>query len=257
MSDYPADILVEVEWLSHHLMIPRCASWMSERVTRDCPWLSNGSHSSGRRAGRGARFFRFCPWSRQLGEPAQIALALAQRGIANDTRVVIYDEWTGQLAAFTYWVLRYVGHRDIKILHGGWPRGRAAKGRRRGRRLSSHQGLYHARQDDNARATAEWIQANAERPDVLLLDARTEGEYAMATLPARSTCRSILASKCGRRRSGMLQRSRRNWRRSGRHPTRKSSCIAPAARDRHTCSRRCNCSLSAHPQLRRLDDRLV
>ncbi len=42
---------------------------------------------------------------------------------------------------------------------------------------------YVARQDDNARATAEWIQANADRSDVVLLDVRTEGEYAMGHIP--------------------------------------------------------------------------
>ena len=180
MSDYPADILVEVEWLSHHLDDPQMRLLDVRAGDPRLPMGYRMGHIPQAVAlDVGRDFFVFAHGARQLGEPAQIALALAQRGIANDTRVVIYDEWTGQLAAFTYWVLRYVGHRDIKILHGGWAAWQSSKGETTREAPQFAPGAYHARQDDNARATAEWIQANAERPDVLLLDARTEGEYAM------------------------------------------------------------------------------
>ena len=118
MNTYPGDILAEVEWLSLHLNESNVRLVDVRASDPRLPMGYRASHIPQAVAlDVGREFFLFANGARQLGEPAQIAQALAQRGIANDTLVVIYDEWTGQLASFTYWVLRYVGHRNIRVLH--------------------------------------------------------------------------------------------------------------------------------------------
>ena len=49
-----------------------------------------------------------------------IGKTLGDRGVSNDSTIVIYDEDTGQLAATIFWLLKYLGHRDVRVLHGGW-----------------------------------------------------------------------------------------------------------------------------------------
>jgi thiosulfate/3-mercaptopyruvate sulfurtransferase len=43
-------------------------------------------------------------------------------GVSEDTTVVAYDRFNGVWAARLWWVLRYYGHRRVKVLNGGWAR---------------------------------------------------------------------------------------------------------------------------------------
>ncbi|MBI5653791.1 MAG: sulfurtransferase, partial [Chloroflexi bacterium] len=112
-----------------------------------------------------------------------IANALGARGIANDSPIIIYDEWTGQLAAITFWVLQSSGHRDVKILHGGWAVWKNANAPISRESPTIAPADYRARADTATRATAEWIQENSARPDLVLLDVRTADEYRGGHIP--------------------------------------------------------------------------
>lgn len=41
-------------------------------------------------------------------------------GVSGDRRVVIYDQGFGAWAAYVWWVLRYHGHDDVRVLDGGY-----------------------------------------------------------------------------------------------------------------------------------------
>ncbi len=128
-------------------------------------------------------FFTLDNGAHSLASSEHIAQALGEQGIANDSPVVVYDEWTGQLAALTFWILRYVGHANVQILHGGWAAWRASGGPITRDVPAVEPAQYRPAIDPEARATAEWIVENASRPDVLLLDVRTPDEYNMGHIP--------------------------------------------------------------------------
>ena len=55
--------------------------------------------------------------------PDVIAFEAAMRraGVSTDRPVIVYDDWGGRAAARAWWLLRFHGHPDVRVLDGGWP----------------------------------------------------------------------------------------------------------------------------------------
>jgi thiosulfate/3-mercaptopyruvate sulfurtransferase len=55
-----------------------------------------------------------------LPEPAALARWLSRIGYAPDQTWVVYDDGNGSFAARLWWMLRAMGHRDARVLDGGY-----------------------------------------------------------------------------------------------------------------------------------------
>ncbi|MBA2952430.1 sulfurtransferase [Nocardioides sp. MAH-18] len=56
-----------------------------------------------------------------LPETERFEAAMRRAGVSNDRPVVVYDDWTGLAAGRAWWLLRYHGHPDVRVLDGAWP----------------------------------------------------------------------------------------------------------------------------------------
>lgn len=54
-----------------------------------------------------------------LPAPAQFTEAMRRAGVRRDAPVVVYDEDDATAAARAWWMLRYFGHDDVRVLDGG------------------------------------------------------------------------------------------------------------------------------------------
>ncbi len=63
-----------------------------------------------------------------LPDVAVFEAAMRAAGVRADRGVVVYDDWEGRAAARAWWLLRHHGHRDVRVLDGGWAAWQAGGG---------------------------------------------------------------------------------------------------------------------------------
>jgi thiosulfate/3-mercaptopyruvate sulfurtransferase len=109
--------------------------------------------------------------------PEQFAAAMAGLGIGNDTTVVVYDSGGSMHAARLWWCLNYYGHTDVKLLDGGWRRWLAeARPISLDETVPPH-AAFTPRTNASLHASAEYLLTAYQRPDVVVLDVRSDGEW--------------------------------------------------------------------------------
>jgi thiosulfate/3-mercaptopyruvate sulfurtransferase len=119
------------------------------------------------------------PVERDLVEKDVFERLLGERGIDNDTTVVLYGDKNNWFAAYAYWYLKTYGHSDVRILDGG-----RQKWIDEGRDLTTDVPApavkgYDARErDESIRARRDQVLAWLDETGRALVDVRSPQEYA-------------------------------------------------------------------------------
>ena len=110
--------------------------------------------------------------------PQKFAEMMELLGIGDDTTVVAYDNSRSLYSGRLWWALRYYGHNNAKVLNGGWRKWIAE-----GRPISIEEPEIGAktrftpRADASLISTTEELKGAYDRPEVVVWDVRSRGEY--------------------------------------------------------------------------------
>lgn len=118
---------------------------------------------------------------------AELEQIVAGLGITPDHEVVAYDPGT-LFAARIWWVLSYLGHDRVSLLHGGLPAWDAAGGEVASGPLATPEvplaaEPYPSTPRDTVLAPAAQVRSLLGEPTVAMVDARTPKEYAAGHIP--------------------------------------------------------------------------
>lgn len=99
------------------------------------------------------------------------------RGVTPDRPVVVYEYNSGIRAARAFWFLELLGHPDVQLLDGGvgaWTNAGFALTSEVTRPVASQ---WHGEVGDAPLATWNQVLERLDRPDVAVVDTRSEAEY--------------------------------------------------------------------------------
>jgi thiosulfate/3-mercaptopyruvate sulfurtransferase len=172
-NGYAKSVLVTTEWVAEHLDDDGV---VVAEVDED-PDLYDEGHIPGAVK---------LHWRDDLQDPVERDLVtkevferlLGERGIGNDTAVVLYGDKNNWFAAFAYWYLKIYGHEDVRIVDGG-----RQKWIDEGRELtteapSPERARYSAKdRDDTIRAFRDAVREDIAAGEKALVDVRSPQEF--------------------------------------------------------------------------------
>lgn len=108
----------------------------------------------------------------------QLEALLGRAGVSNDTTIVLYGDNNNWFAAWAFWILKYYGHRDVRLLDGGRVKWLADKHEITTAVPHYQQTNYSAQNPrGDIRAFRDQILNSLASNSVALVDVRSPGEY--------------------------------------------------------------------------------
>ncbi len=115
MSYAHPEVLVETSWVAEHAKDPKV------RVV-EVDYDPENAYNQGHIENAGLAW-----WKRDINDPLrrdiisrqQFESLMGRLGASNNTTLVLYGDFNNWFAAFAFWVFKYYGHEDIRIMNGG------------------------------------------------------------------------------------------------------------------------------------------
>jgi thiosulfate/3-mercaptopyruvate sulfurtransferase len=182
------DSLVTTEWLQHHLgtdglSVIDIRGYVNSRDIGGGQQVADYVPATDEYLAAHVPGSVFVDWTVDITDPddpvkTQIAplerfkRAMEERGIGDETAVVIIDHSSGHFATRMWWALRYYGHDNVAILDGGFK-----KWQREGRPItdivpSPTSAEFTPMIRPDIRATWQDVAEKIDSPDAVIVDAR-------------------------------------------------------------------------------------
>ncbi len=174
MSNYARpEALVETEWLAAH------SSDMDVRVFEVD--VDTTAYEQGHVAGAIG-----LNWKTQLQQhpvrdlisKEELEVLLSRHGVTPDTTIAVYGDNNNWFAAWSFWLLKYYGHKDVRLVNGG-----RVKWLAEGRPLTTDVPTYApskyavGRIDESIRALRDLVLDAVRKSDRSLVDVRSPKEF--------------------------------------------------------------------------------
>ena len=174
MSYVHPEVLVDTQWAEEHLKDPKV------RIA-EVDYDSKANYELGHI--HGAVLF---DWKNDINDPITRNVLtkescqnlLQNAGINNDTTLLLYGDFNNWFAAFAFWVLKYYGYKDVRLINGG-----RKKWLQEDRALTKDvptysKGNFAANEpDSNIRVFLDEVKRAVSAPELKMVDVRSPKEF--------------------------------------------------------------------------------
>lgn len=167
------EVLVETDWVADHLKDP---GLRIVEVSVD-PTAFEQGHIAGSVA---LNWFTDLeePLRRDIVSKARLETLLGKAGIGNAHTVVLYGDNNNWFAAYAYWLLRYYGHQDARLMNGGRKKWIDEGHPVTKERAEVRPAEYRAKDPNpSIRALRDFVLESLGKPDRTLVDVRSPKEF--------------------------------------------------------------------------------
>ncbi|MCW8886523.1 MAG: sulfurtransferase [Motiliproteus sp.] len=112
-----------------------------------------------------------------LPDSQQLADWLGSIGINSNTQVVVYDAMGGAMAARCWWLLKTLGHENVAVLDGGYPRWQSLGLPSDAAVPAPTATTFENRWNAQAVVSVERVVANLDAPQFQMVDARNAERF--------------------------------------------------------------------------------
>ncbi len=112
-----------------------------------------------------------------LKSTEEIADILGKKGISEKNTIVIYDSGKNTFAGRLYWIFKYLGCEDVKVLNGQMKMWRKARKPVTKAVTDAKPVTFNASLNGYAIATTEYVKSHLEDAAVVLIDVRDKEEF--------------------------------------------------------------------------------
>ncbi|MFZ1876117.1 MAG: sulfurtransferase [Nitrososphaeraceae archaeon] len=174
MSYVHPEVLVDTQWAEEHLKDPKV------RIA-EVDYDSKANYELGHIPG--AVLF---DWKNDINDPITRNVLtkescknlLQNAGINNDTTLLLYGDFNNWFAAFAFWVLKYYGYKDVRLINGG-----RKKWLQEDKALTKDvptysKGNFAANEpDSNIRVFLDEVKRAVSAPELKMVDVRSPKEF--------------------------------------------------------------------------------
>ena len=118
------------------------------------------------------------------GDSPESAVKLFEEmGIADDTKVVVYDDTFGALASRVVWTLQYIGHKNVALLEVTYSQWKDLGFKTSTEKPDIKPAKHSLNLNRKIMATAEYLENAKEKKNVVLIDNRERLNYLEQHIP--------------------------------------------------------------------------
>ncbi len=113
-----------------------------------------------------------------LKSPEELAKILGDLGISNTNNIVVFDGAKSKYAGRVYWILKYLGAENVKVLEKdmkAWRAARVPLTRAPGKAKAT---TFTPKVNNDIIADMAWMKAHMKDANVVIVDVRAPGEFA-------------------------------------------------------------------------------
>lgn len=125
-------------------------------------------------------------WKKDINDPLrrdiigrdQFGALMGKAGITRETRVILYGDFNNWFAAFAFWVFKYYGHKDAKLMNGGRKKW-IEEDRPSTKDVPSYTAAKYSvpEPDESLRAYYDYVKSKIGNKKIGLVDVRSAKEF--------------------------------------------------------------------------------